>query len=133
MSDFDDDHHCFVCGKRNPSGLGLEFHENPSSREVEAEVVFPKHLQGWKDTVHGGLLATVLDEAMIKAASAAGITCVTAEMTVRYRKPAATEASYRASGRLLETRGRICTAESRIHDASGEVYAQATGKLFKVK
>ena len=130
--DFKDDQKCFVCGKGNPAGLKLEFRENPSNHEVEAEVVFPAHLQGWQDTVHGGLLATVLDEIMIKAATAVGIKCVTAEVTVKYKKPVATGIAYLLSGRILATRGRIITAASRIGDTSGQIYAQATGKLFKV-
>lgn len=132
MKAFNDDQHCFVCGKKNLVGLKIEFHENPENNEVEAEVVFPTHLQGWQDTVHGGLLATVLDEIMIKAAAAAGIKCVTAEINVKYKKPAFTGKNYLAYGKMLETRGRIVTAESRISDATGQIYAQATGKLFKI-
>ena len=133
MGDFNDDLNCFVCGTANSAGLKLTFRGNESSHEVEANVVFPAHLQGWRDTVHGGLLATVLDETMIKAASSIGIKCVTAEITVKYRKPATTGVPYFASGRVLESRGRLFTAESRIHDGSGQIYAQATGKLFKTK
>jgi uncharacterized protein (TIGR00369 family) len=132
MKDFNDDQHCFVCGKENPIGLKIEFRENPLNKEVEAAVVFPLQLQGWQNTVHGGLLATVLDETMIKAAAAAGIKCVTAEITVKYKKPAFTGTTYQACGKILEARSRIITAESWLCDASGQIYAQATGKLFKV-
>jgi uncharacterized protein (TIGR00369 family) len=132
MKDFSDDHNCFVCGKKNAAGLQLEFYENRQSGESEAKVVFPARLQGWQNTVHGGMLATVLDETMIKAAAASGIKTVTAEITVKYKKPALTGAPYLAAGKVLETRGRIVLAESRICDASGTIYAQATGKLFKV-
>ena len=133
MSEFNDDQNCFVCGKKNLAGLRLEFREKDSSHEVEAEIVFPAHLQGWQNTVHGGLLATVLDEVMIKAATAIGSQCVTAELTVKYKKPAATGVSYRLSGAVVATRGRIITAESHIFDSSGQILAQATGKLFKVQ
>ena len=132
MKNFSDDGNCFVCGKENPAGLQLEFKPNPQNGEIEARVVFPTRLQGWRDTVHGGLLATVLDETMIKAAAAAGIKTVTAEITVKYKKPARTVIPCLASGKVLETRGRLVTAESRICDASGQVLATATGKLFKV-
>jgi uncharacterized protein (TIGR00369 family) len=132
MKDFNDDQYCFVCGKKNPAGLKIEFRENLETKEVEAAVVFPTHLQGWKDTVHGGLLATVLDEIMIKAAATAEIKCVTAEITVKYKKPASTGIAYMAFGKMLEVRGRIIMAESRLCDAAGQICAQATGKLFKV-
>ena len=132
MKDFNDDQHCFVCGKENLAGLKIEFCENQKNKEVEAEVIFPTHLQGWQDTVHGGLLATVLDEIMIKAAAAAGIKCVTAEITVKYKKPAFTGKTYQAYGKMLEARGRIVTAESHIFDIAGQIYAKAAGKLFKI-
>lgn len=132
MGTFIDDQNCFVCGKENPAGFRLVFRLDETRREAETEVVFPAHLQGWKGTVHGGALATVLDEVMAQAAMAAGVRCVTAEITVKYKNPAATGASYLLSGRVLESRGRMLTAEGWIRDASGMVYAQATGKLFRI-
>jgi uncharacterized protein (TIGR00369 family) len=129
--DFNDDGHCFVCGRDNPAGLGLEFRDH--GQEVEAGVSFPDHLQGWKETVHGGLLATVLDETMIKAAAAQDIKCVTAEITVKYKAPASTGVRYRVLGKVLESHGRMVMAEASVVDESGRVYAQATGKLFKVR
>jgi uncharacterized protein (TIGR00369 family) len=132
MNEFNDDQNCFVCGKKNTAGLQLEFARNPETGDTEARVAFPVQFQGWRSTVHGGLLATVLDETLIKAAADAGHKCVTAEITVKYRKPAMTGESCRVSARTLETRGRIVFAEGRICDAQGQVLAQATGKLFKV-
>lgn len=132
MNDFNDDQNCFVCGKKNAAGLQLEFTASPGSGESQARVAFPVQMQGWRSTVHGGLLATVLDEAMIKAAAAGGHKCVTAEITVKFKKPAMTGMPCLVAGKVLETRGRIVLAESRIVDAAGAVYATATGKLFKV-
>jgi len=132
MNDFNDDQNCFVCGGKNTAGLQLEFTRNAASGETETRVSFPVQFQGWRSTVHGGLLATVLDESMIQAAGAAGVKCVTAEITVKYRRPAMTGEPCLAAARVLETRGRVVMAESRICDAQGQVLAQATGKLFKV-
>ena len=132
MGKFIDDQNCFVCGKENLAGFRLVFRLDETRREAETEVVFPAHLQGWKGTVHGGALATVLDEVMVQAARAAGLRCVTAEITVKYRNPAATGVSYLLSGRVLEARGRLLAAEGWVRDASGQIYAQATGKLFRI-
>jgi uncharacterized protein (TIGR00369 family) len=133
MSVFNDDQQCFVCGRNNPAGLGIQFREHVDGQSVEAEVRFPSHLQGWQDTVHGGLLATVLDETMIKAAAIQGIKCVTAEITVKYKSPAATGVTYRLVGRVLDAHGRMVSAESSIEDGSGQVHARATGRLFKIR
>lgn len=103
MDTFIDDHLCFVCGPENPQGLRLRFRKGEGS--AEAEVVFPAFLQGWQGTVHGGALATVLDEVMVQAAMSVDIRCVTAEITVTYKKPAATGKPYLASGRVVESRG----------------------------
>jgi uncharacterized protein (TIGR00369 family) len=132
MANFNDDGNCFVCGSANPVGLKLRFRAKDEDQEAEADVVFPANLQGWKDTVHGGLLATVLDEAMVKAAAAAGIKCVTVEISVKFKKPVATGVAYTVNGKVLGIQGRIITAESSVKDDSGQVLALATGKLFKL-
>jgi len=77
-------------------------------------------------------VATVLDEALIYAAGAKGLTCVTGEITVRFVKPASTGVAYTLKGRFLEDKGRIVLAESELVDASGEHVARASGKLFKI-
>jgi uncharacterized protein (TIGR00369 family) len=96
-------------------------------------VVFPADFQGWAGIVHGGLVASVLDEALIYAAGAKGHRCVTGEITVRYVKPALTGVCYTLKGRFIEDKGRIVTAESFLLDAEGQEVAKATGKLFKTK
>ena len=54
---------CFVCGLNNPLGLKLDFETD--GRIVRTRFVpRPEHI-GFKATVHGGLISTVLDEAMV--------------------------------------------------------------------
>ena len=89
-NEFRDDRVCFVCGEKNPAGLKLRLRTDPKRGESAAEVTFAEDFQGWAGIVHGGLVATVLDEALIYAAAAKGLKCVTGEITVRYVKPAST-------------------------------------------
>ena len=131
-SEFRDDRVCFVCGEKNPIGLKLRISTDAELGESTAEVVFREDFQGWAGIVHGGLVATVLDEALIYAAGAKGLTCVTGEITVRFVKPASTGVAYTLKGRFLEDKGRIVLAESELVDASGEHVARASGKLFKI-
>src|SRR5512137_1969732 len=129
---FRDDRACFVCGERNPIGLKLRLRTDPEKGRSETEVTFAAHFQGWAGIVHGGLLAAVLDEAMIYAAGAKGFTCVTGEMMVRYIKPVSTGVAYALRGRSIEDKGRIVLAESELVDGAGEQVARASGKLFKI-
>jgi len=131
-SEFRDDRVCFVCGEKNPIGLKLRIRTDPERGESSADVVIPEHFQGWAKIAHGGLVATVLDEAMIYAAGAKGIKSVTGEITVRFNKPVSTGVPYQLKGRLLQDRGRIVLAESELRDGQGVVVAQASGKLVKV-
>ena len=130
---FRDDRMCFVCGEKNAAGLKLRIRTDSERGESTADVIFPEHLQGWAKIVHGGLLATVLDEAMIYAAGAKGLKCVTGEMTVRFVKPASTCVAYTLRGRFVEDQGRIVLAESALLDGEGQEVARATGKLFKTR
>jgi uncharacterized protein (TIGR00369 family) len=130
---FRDDRACFVCGERNPAGLKLRLEIDRERGASAAEVTFPEHFQGWAKVVHGGFLAAVLDEAMIYAAGAKGLKCVTGEMTVRYVRPASTGAAYKLKGRVIEDKGRIVLAESELLDGEGREVARASGKLIKVR
>jgi uncharacterized protein (TIGR00369 family) len=131
--EFRDDRVCFVCGEKNPIGLKLHITTDAERGESSADVTFPEGFQGWSKIVHGGLLATVLDEAMIYAAGAKGLKCVTGEMTVRFIKPASTGVPYKLKGRFVEDKGRIVLAESALLDGEGQELARASGKLFKVR
>jgi uncharacterized protein (TIGR00369 family) len=131
-NEFSDIRECFVCGEKNPAGLRLRIRTDAARGESAVEVTFAEHFQGWAKIVHGGLLATVLDEAMIYAAGAKGLKCVTGEMTVRYVKPASTGVAYSLKGRFVEEKGRIVLAESALLDGDGLEVARATGKLFKI-
>jgi uncharacterized protein (TIGR00369 family) len=131
-NEFRDDRACFVCGEKNPIGLKLRLRTDAERGESSAEVTFRDDFQGWAKVVHGGLLATVLDEAMIYAAGAKGLLCVTGEITVRFVKPASTGVPYALKGRFLEDKGRVVLAESELLDANGGQVARASGKLFKI-
>ena len=130
---FRDNRGCFVCGEKNAAGLGLKFHMDREQGIAEAEVSFPEHFQGWEKVVHGGLLATVLDETMIYAAAAKGFLCVTGELTIRYMEPAPTGAALKLKGRFLEEKGRVILAESEIQSPDGRPLARAAGKLIKFR
>ena len=60
-----DDRYCFACGPLNPIGLHMEvsFLEDKATSRLALE----KEFQGWNNIVHGGMVATILDEIMAHA------------------------------------------------------------------
>jgi uncharacterized protein (TIGR00369 family) len=130
MENFSDNNLCFVCGTGNQQGLKLAFRYDKESDQVESGVRFPGHLQGWQGVVHGGLVSTVLDEIMIKAAAEKKLKCVTGEINVKFKKPTLTNHPYLIRGKVVEIRKRLIFTEGFLLDADGKIMAAAKGKLF---
>jgi acyl-coenzyme A thioesterase PaaI-like protein len=121
------DHECFGCGNRNPIGLHLQF--APDGDGVSAALVPAPEHQGFQSVVHGGIIATVLDEAMAWATTHAGFWAVTGEMQIRFRRPLNVGDSTTVSARVSDGRMRIvnATAElTRDRDSSSIATASAT-------
>ena len=121
--------HCFVCGVENRFGLQLHFYEDGEGK-VFADYAVPEQYQGYPGTVHGGILATMLDELMGRALMSGDPNhfSVTAKISIRYRKPVPIKQPLRLVGELLQRRGRISLsrAEVRLPDGSIAVEAEAT-------
>jgi len=135
-TELDDDHFCFGCGERNPDGLGLAF-EYPEPGRCRAVFIPQRRFQGWAGILHGGIIATLLDEALAHAyggpARGAGEAAVTGELSVRFKKPVPTGLPAILEGRVVAVNGRVIEAESRLSSQDGRELASASGKLFKLK
>lgn len=123
-----DDGNCFACGVDNPSGLHLRF-EPEGDEGVRACVRIPARFQGWKGVVHGGIVMTLLDEAMAHAAARTGTAGFTASVSVRFRGAAPVERALELYGRVVERRRNVVTVESRLEDDEGSVLCEASGKF----
>ena len=81
-------------------------------------------------TVHGGVLATLLDSAMgcaVQSTLSAGTSYTTLELKVNYLRPVTTKTGMLyCEGKVIHVGGRIATAESRLTDADGKLYAHGT-------
>ncbi|MBU0478602.1 PaaI family thioesterase [bacterium] len=126
----EDNHKCFVCGKKNSDGLKIDF--KVSDNKIQAEFVPRSSLQGYTNIVHGGIISMLLDEAMGKLAFELGINCLTAEINVRFKNPAYVGKKYVLTGELLKKTHRIVFAKAKIQDESDLLIAEATGKLMVV-
>ncbi|MDD8025975.1 MAG: PaaI family thioesterase [Acidobacteriota bacterium] len=131
-----DDHFCFACGENNPDGLRIAF-EYPEPGRCRAAFTPERRFQGWQDILHGGIIATLLDEGLAHAYGGAdrggGEAAVTAELCVRFKKPVRIGRPIVLEGRVVSIEGRVIEGQSRILDQDGTELASATGKLIKIK
>ena len=124
---------CFVCGESNPIGLKLRFETD--GRIVQTHFVPRQEHIGFKGTVHGGLIATLLDEIMVWACAVQTRKfAFCAELNVRFLNPVRPGTEVIARGELLANRkDRIFEAQASLTDPAGLVLANATGKYLPVK
>lgn len=125
------DERCFACGTRNANGLKLRI--TGDAQGVEARIDLPEWCQGYTQVVHGGIIATILDEMAVWAAHKAGYRSVTGELSMRMRKPMAVGQVYLAQARVVDVKHRRIEAESRILDHENEPVASARVKLIEVR
>jgi len=122
---------CFACSPVNPIGLRLEF-------QMDGDVcrtIFcagERH-QGWSGYMHGGLIATLLDEVMAQLLWQKDIWAMTAEMTTRFSLAVPVGWELTAEGRLLSERGRLIELEARLLLPDGRVAVRARAKFLRVK
>ena len=128
-SDVRRDNRCFVCGQDNPHGLRLVI-THPEPGCAETELVIPERFSGWERLTHGGLLATLLDEAMAYACINRAGNAVTVEITVRYLKPVEVGQKVRVRGRVLAVKGRVVETEGEIQGPDGQVAARGKARFL---
>ena len=124
---------CLVCGRQNPHGLRLSLHVDEATGVVRTDFTARAEHIGFEGIVHGGVLATVLDEAMVWAATWAGRRfCVAGEMTVRFRRTAGVGRPLSVEAAVESNRARLIQTTGLVTDAAGGVVAEATGKYVPV-
>jgi len=121
---------CFACGVENSRGLGLSFYE-VGPDEVMAECTIPGHFEGYPGIVHGGIVATMLDEVTGRAAMIGEHARfrLTAKLEIRYRKPVPSEQPLRLRGIVVRRKGHVAFAHSELILADGTVAAEADAVL----
>ncbi len=128
MSDtsFREYNNCFACGSENPVGLKV----TPERADGLSRVTWmpTAAYEGYRNVIHGGIVSTLLDEAMAYAALSLVKNCATAEMTVRFRKPVTTEEEIVLEGRVIERHRRVVHTEAKLVQGGVEK-ATASGKF----
>ena len=124
---------CFVCGMKNPFGFQVKPEIIGDGASVRIECTPAEHLQGWANILHGGILSTLLDEAITYV----GIgtfdqPAVTAQLEVRFRNPAPTGVKLRVCAERTKISKRLIEAKAEVRLSDGTLIATGTGKVVPV-
>ena len=126
-----DDGMCFGCGKNNPIGLKLEFDLDEKNQTVEGKFTARPEYAGYTGIVHGGIVTTMLDEAMVKLLWDMGISAVTAALEVRMVKPVPVGRELTIRARVDSEKGRVIQTSAEVEDENGNVLARGKAKCMK--
>jgi uncharacterized protein (TIGR00369 family) len=123
--------YCFGCGKNNREGMRLKFTYDEERDCFVCRFRLGKRYTGPPGHSHGGIIATILDEAMGKVNKLRHVIALTSRITVDYLRPVPLNKPLRAESREVSVRGRRHTNMAEILNQKGEVLARSKG-LFIV-
>jgi uncharacterized protein (TIGR00369 family) len=123
-------YNCFGCSPANDTGLHLEFWLD--GEELIAKWHPRKTFEGWVGILHGGIQATLMDEAaawlVFVYLETAG---VTAGLNLVYTKPVyISKGDITVRARLVSKNKRIALIACTLEDGSGEVCATAEASYY---
>ena len=129
------DRNCFACGTDNPYGLQMTFESD--GVHVRSLLTLEKRFCGWSNLVHGGVLATILDETMSWATiSLTGNLMLTKGMQVKYIRPVRVGTKITTTGYIRKwLSDKKVEVAAEISDESGKICAKSSGEfpLFNKK
>ncbi len=124
-------HNCFGCSPRNPQGMLMEFRINENRDSVMSWYTVPDHLCGWGEMVHGGIVSTMLDEAM-------GWACLfilrklllSKTLNVEFHKPVLIGKKIRVAGSVNNIANeREAVMQGFIYDDAGDLCAKSSSTV----
>jgi len=124
---------CLVCGRDNPAGLQARFYELDDGELLG--VFRPQEVhQSYPGRLHGGIATAILDETIGRAITieSPGVWGVTAELTVRFRRPLPLSGELRCVAHITRDTRRLFEGSGEILLGDGTVAAEASGKYLKM-
>ncbi len=121
--------HCFVCGPHNPIGLKLAF--KVEGEHCRGEFTARDEHVGFDGVTHGGIVFSVLDDAMANWFFLQGARGFTAKAEIRYRAPMPVGATATIECTVVKRKGRLLQLEASATDkASGTVFAESSASFM---
>jgi uncharacterized protein (TIGR00369 family) len=124
--------YCFVCGPDNRDGMHLKFTLDEERQRFVCRFRLSKRYTGPPGHCHGGVIASILDDAMGKVNKLHHVIAVTKEMTVEYLKPVPLRKPLRVEGYGIEVHGRRHVNAAEIVNEQGEVLARSRGVFIAI-
>ena len=122
---------CFVCGKENPIGLNLQLYLEED--KVTGEFTPQLEHQGYRGIAHGGILSSVLDEAMVWTPKLVReVICIGVELSVRFINPAHIGEPLDIEAGLVRDRRKVFETTGELRRKDGTIVAKATGKFMTI-
>ncbi len=121
---------CFACGAQNERGLHMEFRRE-GDRAI-CDYTPCEYQQGYPGRMHGGIVATLIDEAMGWAVYGAARWGATARLNVRFRKPVPLDQNLRIKAWVTNNRSRLLELRAEVRDPAGALLADAEGTFMKL-
>ena len=119
--------YCFACGKDNPDGMHLKFTIDRERKHFVSNFRLSKRFTGPPGYCHGGIIATILDDAMSKLNKLRDVIAATSQLKVEYLKPVPLRTPLRVESRELTKRGRRLIHRAEILNQEGTVLARGRG------
>jgi uncharacterized protein (TIGR00369 family) len=123
---------CFGCGKNNPDGMHLKFTYDEEHDCFVCRFRLNKRYTGPPGHAHGGIIATILDEAMGKINKLRNVVALTSQITVDYLKPVPLNKPLRVESREVRVRGRRHVNMAEILNPKNEVLARSRGLFIAI-
>jgi len=123
---------CFGCGGANQDGMKLTFEQDDERQRIVGRFRIGARYQGGPGFLHGGIIATLLDEAMGKVNRFSKARAVTAELTVEYKKPVRVDEEILVEGWQADQNGRNFYHEAEIRNVRGDVLARGKGRFVAI-
>lgn len=124
---------CFGCGGANARGMKLTFEQDDAAKRIRGLFSLGAEYQGGPGFIHGGIIATVLDEAMGKVNRFRGVRAVTAELNIEYLKPVWTGVALLIEAYEVGHAGRNLHYVGEIHDHTGQLLARGRGRFVIIE